>query len=194
MLGRFSSVRSASISGGGHCAVSAVSASTSVGSWLPDAGSQDPTAVEALTAETAQWPPPEIEALRTELNRPSILAAKTANPAGPVPRPIVGPEIYDRYQAAVSRVDPDRDGDWFGELNMTPAHRVAAGLGSRVVQKDQEQLMQSAWAQVGQVDAANRALRWAQLARFVGSSSYTRHLRPLSFGSLLATTRRVQSR
>jgi len=161
---------------------------------LPDAGSQDPTEVEALTAETAQWPPPEIEALRTELNRPSILAAKTANPAGPVPRPIVGPEIYDRYQAAVSRVDPDRDGDWFGELNMTPAHRVAAGLGSRVVQKDQEQLMQSAWAQVGQVDAANRALRWAQLARFVGSSSYTRHLRPLSFGNLLATTRRVQSR
>ena len=161
---------------------------------LPGADSQDPTEVEARTAETAAWPPPEIEALRTELNRPSILAARTASQGGPVPRPIVGPEIYDRYQAAVSRVDPDRDGDWFGELNLTPAHRVAAGLGSRVVQKDQEQLMQSAWAQVGEVDAANRALRWAQLARFVGSSSYARHLCPLSFGDLLATTRRVQSR
>jgi hypothetical protein len=161
---------------------------------LPQAGSQDPTEVAAVTAETAQWPPPETEALRTELNRPSILAATTASPGDPVPRPIVGPEIYDRYQAAVSRVDPDRDGDWFGQMNLNPPNRVAAGLGARVVQKDQEQLMQSAWAQVGEVDAANRALRWAQLARFVGSSSYTRHISPLSFGDLLATTRRLQSR
>lgn len=160
----------------------------------PDPNSQDPTEVAAVTAETARWPTTETEAMRTELNRPSILAAKTATPGDPVPRPIVGPEIYDRYQAAVSRVDPDRDADWFGELNLNPQHRVAAGLGTRVVQKDQEQLMQSAWAQVGEVDAANRALRWAQLARFVGSSSYARHISTLSFGDLLSATRRVQTR
>ena len=89
---------------------------------------------------------------------------------------------------------PSRDADWFGQLNLRPEHRVAAGLGTRVVEMDQEQLMQSAWAQVGEIDAANRSLRWVQLARFVGTASYERHITPLAFGDLLAATRRVQSR
>jgi hypothetical protein len=161
---------------------------------LPDPGSQDPTEVAAVAAENAQWPASETEALRTELNRPDALAGTTAADNGPIPRPIVGPEIYDRYQASARRVATTRDADWFGELNLQPAHRVAAGLGTRVVQMDQEKLMQSAWAQVGAVDAANRALRWAQLARFVGTSSHTRHFAPLAFGDLLSATRRIQAR
>jgi hypothetical protein len=161
---------------------------------LPDPNSPDPTEVEAVAAETAQWPQRETDALRAELNRPDQLAATAAADPNAIPRPIVGPEIYARYQATARRVDAARDGDWFGELNMRPQKRVAAGLGTRVVQMDQEQLMQAAWAQVGEVDAANRALRWAQLARFVGTSSYVRHAGPLGFGDLLSVTRRVQSR
>lgn len=160
----------------------------------PDQNSADPREIAAFTAETATWPMTETEALRTELNRPDQLAAATAPDGSQVPRPIVGPEIYNRYQAAAARVDNTRDNDWFGELNLQPKNRVAAGLGTRVVQKDQEQLMQSAWAQVGDVDTANRSLRWAQLARFVGTSSYQRHISPLSFGDLLATTQRVHTR
>jgi hypothetical protein len=161
----------------------------------PRADSPDPTEVAAAASEAALWPTRVTEQLRTELNRPADLAAKpvTTQPA-PIPRPIVGPEIYARFQAAVSRVDPSRDGDWFGELNLRPEHRVQAGLGTRVVQKDQEQLMQSAWAQVGAIDAANRQLRWAQLARFVGTAWHDRHIAPLAFGDLLQTTRAVQSR
>jgi hypothetical protein len=160
----------------------------------PDPKSPNPTEVAAVTAETASWPATETEALRTELNRPYELARRTASPDDPVPRPVVGPEIYARYQAAAARVEPSRDADWFGQLNLRPEHRVAAGLGTRVVQMDQEQLMQSAWAQVGEIDAANRSLRWVQLARFVGTASYERHITPLAFGDLLAATRRVQSR
>lgn len=160
----------------------------------PDPKSPDPTEVAAVTAETASWPATETEALRAELDRPYELARRTASPDDPVPRPVVGPEIYARYQAAAARVEPSRDADWFGQLNLRPEHRVAAGLGTRVVQMDQEQLMQSAWAQVGEIDAANRSLRWVQLARFVGTASYERHITPLAFGDLLAATRRVQSR
>ena len=160
----------------------------------PDPTSSDPTELAAVTAETATWPAAETEALRAELNRPDELAAKTAAPGDPVPRPIVGPEIYDRYQAAAARVEPGRDADWFGQLNLVPERRVAAGLGTRVVQMDQEQLMQSAWSQVGEVDATNRSLRWVQLARFVSSATYARHLSPLACGDLLAATRRVHSR
>ena len=104
----------------------------------------------AVAAENATWPASETEALRTLLNRPDELAGTTPPAVRPPdPRPVVGPEIYARYQAAASRVDATRDGDWFGQLNLRPEHRVQAGLGTRVVQMDQEQLMQSAWAQVG---------------------------------------------
>jgi hypothetical protein len=161
---------------------------------LPNPASEDPIEVAAVDAENAKWPASETEKLRTELNRPDELAGTSGAEGSPIPRPIVGPEIYDRYQATARRVEATRDGDWFGELNLLPAHRVAAGLGTRVVQMDQEKLMQSAWAQVGDVDAANRALRWAQLARFVGTSSHNRHFAPLAFGDLLGVTRRMQTR
>jgi hypothetical protein len=161
----------------------------------PQADSADPTEAEAAASEDALWPTRVTEQLRAELNRPADLAGKpaTTQPA-PIPRPVVGPEIYARFQAAVSRVDPTRDADWFGELNLHPEHRVQAGLGTRVVQKDQEQLMQAAWAQVGEIDATNRRLRWAQLARFVGTAWHDRHITPLPFGDLLQATRGVQSR
>lgn len=161
---------------------------------LPNPASEDPTEVAAVDAENATWPASETEALRTQLNRPDALAGTTADEGSPIPRPIVGPEIYDRYQATARRVEASRDGDWFGELNLLPANRVAAGLGTRVVQMDQEKLMQSAWAQIGDIEAANRALRWAQLARFVGTSSHNRHFGPLAFGDLLGATRRMQTR
>jgi hypothetical protein len=159
----------------------------------PDPNSQDPVEQAAVAAETAAWPASETEALRTLLNAPDELVGTTAPPGSGIPRPVVGPEIYDRYQAAASRLEPSRDGDWFGQLNLVPEHRVVGGLGVRVVQQEQEKLMESAWAQVGQIDAANRALRWAQLARFVSSASYVRHLTSLSFGALLAATRRVHT-
>ena len=54
--------------------------------------------------------------------------------------------------------------------------------------------MQSAWAQVGEIDKVNRQLRWAQVARFVGTAWHERHLKPLRFGELLQTSRSVQSR
>jgi hypothetical protein len=160
----------------------------------PRADSPDPKEVAAVAAENSRWPQSETDDLRTQLNRPADLAAKPADAAQPIPRPVVGPEIYARFQAAVSRVDPTRNADWFGELNLRPEHRVQAGLGTRVVQKDQEPLMQSAWAQVGEIDKVNRQLRWAQVARFVGAATHERHLKPLGFGDLLQVSRSVHSR
>jgi hypothetical protein len=161
----------------------------------PSAASHDPAEVAAAIAETAGWPPGETQALRAQLNRPDALA-RTPPPGGlpPADIPVVGPEIYARYHAAQSRVDPSRDGDWFGQLNLHPEHRVVAGLGVRVVQKDVEQLMQSAWAQVGAIDDANRQVRRAQLALAVSTVWHERNVQALSFGDLLAATRAVQSR
>ncbi|HEY7131895.1 MAG TPA: hypothetical protein VH440_06565, partial [Candidatus Limnocylindrales bacterium] len=111
-------------------------------------------------------------------------------------RPLVGPEIYGRYHLARQRVDGEAaapDATWFGQINLRPVHRVVAGLGTRVVQRDQEPLMQAAWAQVGQVQAANQWVRAAQLSRFAATSVH-RKLSVVPEGDLLSITRRVQSR
>jgi hypothetical protein len=161
----------------------------------PDPASKDPAEAAAAASETAAWPASETEALRGQLNLPDALARTPPAQGGLPPGiPVVGPEIYARYHAAQSRVDPGRDGDWFGQLNLQPEHRIVAGLGARVVQMDIEQLMQSAWAQVGAIDDASRQLRRAQLALAASASWHQRTVAVLSFGDLLGNTRAVQSR
>jgi hypothetical protein len=159
----------------------------------PSPTSTDPAEVAGAAAERAAWPASETEALRTALDLPQLLAGNEgALPADQLP--LVGPEIYGRNHAGVTTVDPSRDADWLGELNLQPANRIVAGLGTRVVQRDQEQLMQAAWAQVGDVDEANRELRIAQLARFVTSALHRRTLTSLDFGPLLQMTRPLHAR
>jgi hypothetical protein len=160
---------------------------------LPNPASRDPDEVAAAAAETAAWPVAETEALRTLLNEPGLLAGKQGSlPADGLP--LVGPEIYGHNQAAVTTVDPSRDADWLGQLNVLPVNRITAGLGTRVVQKDQEQIMQSAWAQVGEVDDANRQLRSAQLARFVCEAVHARNIAALHYSSLIQVTRPIHGR
>ncbi len=54
--------------------------------------------------------------------------------------------------------------------------------------------MASAWNQVTGVEAANRALRLAQFARYVSASLHRRHLAVLGAGAQLAVTERVHAR
>jgi hypothetical protein len=178
------------------------------GADIPDLGPADPGRLQIVRgplvspalvpppgapSETAAWPTAEPEALRTQLNLPDQLASEPgALSAEQLPR--IAPPIYGQHQAGVTRADPPRDGDWLGQLNLKPTNRVAGGLGTRVVEKDREALMQSAWAQVGAIERANQQLRRAQLARFAGASLHRRHLQPLRYGDLLQVTRRAQAR
>ncbi|WP_028048809.1 hypothetical protein [Cellulomonas sp. URHD0024] len=63
---------------------------------------------------------------------------------------------------------------WLRRLNLDPRYRAAAALGARLVQEHQEELMGAAWAQVGEVEAANALLRQAQLARSAGTALHGR--------------------
>ncbi|WP_276280821.1 hypothetical protein [Halorussus caseinilyticus] len=78
--------------------------------------------------------------------------------------PTFGPPTYGKYHADVSEI-PDSGSSWVRELNVDPRHRIAAGFGAEVVRDQQEQLLGSAWDQVGEIRAANRLLRRARLAR-----------------------------
>jgi hypothetical protein len=167
----------------------------------PSLTSTDPAEQAAAAAEAAAWAPERTEKLRGLLNTPDVLAktppdvlAKNPPPRSPGDLPLIGPEIYARYQAAATRIDTSRDGDWFGQLNLRPRDRVIAGLGARVVERDQEALMQSAWAQVGRIDEVNSQLRPAQLARFMMQSLHSRTFAALGYGPLLQASRTVHGR
>jgi len=100
------------------------------------------------------------------------------------PDPVVTPPLYGRWPALTSRLLVKRDGvtpvehdrNWVHKINLDPRFRVAASFGTQVVQDRQEEFMAAAWAQVGDVLAANARIRAAQLAREVGHVLQTRHL------------------
>jgi len=97
----------------------------------------------------------------------------------------VAPPIYGRWHAAVTRVGTAAPLDWVAELNLDPRYRVAAALGTRVVQERQEDLMASVWEQLGEILRANTLLRQGQLAVAAAERIVARHLAPLPDPALL---------
>jgi hypothetical protein len=83
--------------------------------------------------------------------------------------PLVTSPIYGEWQALQHRLLVDGDGaplpnntNWIHELNLDPRHRVAGGFGGDVVRKYQEEYMEAAWLQVGDVLAHNQKARVAR--------------------------------
>lgn len=99
---------------------------------------------------------------RAVLNEPEALEAVTDEPYD-----VVGPPAYGDRHAQVTTLPstPDTGDEWFHELNLHPGHRLAAAVGTDIVRDNQEQLMASAWDQVGEIRKANRTLAAAQLSR-----------------------------
>lgn len=99
------------------------------------------------------------------------------------PDPIVTAPLYGRWPALVSRVLTAADGstlpndqNWIHRLNLDPRFRVAAGLGTKVVQANDQTYMAAAWQQIGDVISANNRLRLAQMAQAASLSLYNRHI------------------
>lgn len=102
------------------------------------------------------------------------------------PDPLITPPLYGRWHSLTSRLLVDRDGNavdpndnWVHELNLDPRFRVPAGFGTAVVQDKQEEYMNAAWEQIGEILEANRRIRRAQLAKEVSWIWHERHLKPL---------------
>jgi hypothetical protein len=86
-----------------------------------------------------------------------VLDLPAARQTGGSTDPVVGPPIYGERQAAqptIAGAPP-----WIATLNVDPRLRAAAGLGSLVVQDQQEHLMAAAWEQLGSAANATRELR-----------------------------------
>ncbi|GAA2511322.1 hypothetical protein [Winogradskya humida] len=100
----------------------------------------------------------------------------------------VGPPVYAGAHVqrwSVRDRVAGEDAEWFRELNLDPRSRVAAGLGAECVRDNQEDLVDAAWQQAGDVLTAEAALQRAALTTLVTESFYRRHVLPMTDGVLL---------
>ena len=166
----------------------------SPGAGLPRASTQ-PLALEgalkALTTVPFAWPEPDrnnfIHALRDLLNRPALLLEQ------PDAVRVVAPPLYGRWHAGRATLEPEQAPPFFQELNSDPRHRVAAGLGTQVVQAQQQQLMAGAWQQFDEIRAINERLRYAQLAREAAIRIHVRHVAAADQEAVLQLTAPVHA-
>lgn len=126
-----------------------------------------------------------------DANADSDYDATVPDPADPStgvpdPDPLITPPLYGRWHSLSRRLLTARDGsaispdrNWVHQLNLDPRHRVAAAYGTEVIQRGQEQYMDAAWEQIGDVLEANRRIRRGQLATFAAASWYAHTMLPL---------------
>lgn len=134
--------------------------------------------VAAFEDDPPEWPEVErtawIEALSAFLNQPEL----DLEGAG-VAR-VVAPPLYGQWYAEDDTLnDPIPDGDnppWFHQLNSDPRNRVGAALGTKVIQREQQELLASGWDQVDELPAINNQLRSLQMGRSLLNRFYLRHI------------------
>jgi hypothetical protein len=125
--------------------------------------------------------------LADDYQKPGANPQPIPDPDGvPDPDPLITPPLYGRWHAAVERLLTAEDGtdlpdnrNWIHELNLDPRFRVPAGFGTRVIQKHQEEYMNVAWQQVGDVVAVNRLIRFVQLTNEALLNWHRVQLQPL---------------
>ncbi len=153
-------------------------------------------ALRVVGSKPDDWPTavraPFQAALHDILNR----AWKVAMDENDQRDPIVGPPVYGCWQAArhVVNVTAPPPLNWLDELNLDPRQRVAAAFGTQVVQAEQEELMASAWEQLGEIQRINQIRRQGQLGRSVSAVYHTRHFSQFSQDTLLKVLAPAQSR
>lgn len=101
--------------------------------------------------------------------------------------PTLSPPLYGAYPARRHQVQLGLcNTRWLDQLNLQPRYRLAAGWGAEIVRRHQDEFMQAAWEQVGEVLAAERAFSLSRLARDVLKAVERRHLARLPEHRLLA--------
>ena len=134
-------------------------------------------ALQPVQAPRIAWPNAQSAAWQATLG--AIINAAAA-PALGSSDPLVGPPIYGRWYAQRSQVgNAVVPPTWLDDLNLDPRERVAAALGTRVVQDAQESLVAQAWQQAGEVDRVNQRLRQMQLSLVVGARLHAKQVQGL---------------
>ncbi|BCH23324.1 hypothetical protein [Mesorhizobium sp. L-8-3] len=127
---------------------------------------------------------------RIRLDDPARRRAEIGDPeADPdtiaVAPPLYGSDHTGQQTVPLDRERPEEPESWMTTLNLEVRRRVAAALGARYVQLEQEFLMARAWEQVGEIRQANRLLAVAELAAATAEQAQRKHLDPLNAADLV---------
>ena len=155
-----------------------------------DAGASALPLAGALRPDTLQVPSYTGPAV-AGYERLARVGETVTSPAGQT-YPVVNVPLYAGKQ--VGATSAASAPGWVHELNTDPRHRVAAALGAKIVQNNQEALMGSAWDQAGDLAEVNRRLRRARLGRAASAGIVKRHITPLADVQQLAVFASVASR
>lgn len=108
--------------------------------------------------------------------------------------PVIVPPTYGRYHALIDRI---RFGDyssvvdnpnWIKELNLEIRNRVAASIGASLVREKQEDLMDAAWEQVGDIQEANQRIIQTELAKNANYEAYRKFVFETDDGKIIELT------
>ncbi|MET0623639.1 MAG: hypothetical protein ABW250_11715 [Pyrinomonadaceae bacterium] len=153
-------------------------------------------ALRLLDAPVAAWPEETQTPFQDELKKILEIPWR-ARQQGDVD-PLLAPPVYGCWQAArhtlQTSATPPTLLSWLDDLNLDPRHRAVAALGTAVVQSQQEQLMASAWEQMGELERLNQMRRQAQLARAVNTTYLAKHFARFDEERLLKVVASAQSR
>ncbi|MGH9969404.1 MAG: hypothetical protein ACREBG_16610 [Pyrinomonadaceae bacterium] len=108
--------------------------------------------------------------------------------------PIISPPLYGKWYAQAEKLDVRNVTGWVDELNSDPRYRTPSGVGTQVIQKDQENLMQQAWSQLGDLLRANQKIRQLQLGLMSSFVMYQKNILRQSSDQLLTFTQVVHGR
>jgi hypothetical protein len=134
-------------------------------------------ALQSLAAAAAP-PSPWVTAEKTAWTSAlaNVLNFSTANLPSLGIRHVVVPPLYGRWHAAQPRLQQSANPPWFFDLNQDPRLRVAAAAGTSVIQAHDQELMASAWQQVGSLKDINDERRVLQTGRESFGLGYQRQL------------------
>ncbi len=137
-------------------------------------------------------PPPPGTALPPRPKTPELIKNQLENLLLKPHDTALPPPVYGSWHASSSDVSAQLKAYlWLETLNLDPRYRVAAALGSSIIQKDQEHIIAAVWKEVGDLQAGNELLQRKQLACRVTDSIYKKRLVGLSPVAFLQVTEPV---
>ncbi len=160
-------------------------------------------ALKAPQTQSTNWPENYVEPFQQQLSD-FINKSDDYAQANPDSDPVITPPLYGRWHALRQRLSLAKDGTnenpydpqrkWLTELNLDPRWRASSGLGTRVVQQNQEHYMNQAWQQIGDILEANRRLKLAQLAEMASRRLYLKNYFQFHSNIALSITHPVHRR
>jgi hypothetical protein len=135
------------------------------------------TPEEMQTPETL---PATFTSLSFQLELQKLLNSPEISAEPRLPPPLYGGWCVESATPGRPLLDTLPKEHWLKTLNLDPRYRVAAALGTQVVQREQEQLVAAAWEQAAELKAVNQWFKQKQLGRAVTASIHAQRLGTLS--------------